>query len=133
MTPSLNREDQPSTSGLGPLTEEVSGVIEIPLALHISDSDFDPEEEMKLDPGAMTEEFTADWIASLPRDDLYALSILLFHLLQQDFQLLIYPASKIIAKYLKKTYKTVQKWRVDFIDSGGEIPEFFEANECYFN
>ena len=56
----VNREDQPSTSGLGLLKKSV----EIPLALHISDSDFDPEEEIELDPGAMTEEFTADWIAS---------------------------------------------------------------------
>ena len=61
------------------------------------------------EPDAMIEEFAADWVASLPRDDLYALSLLLFHILQQEFQQLIYPASKIIGRVLNKNYKTIQK------------------------
>lgn len=89
-----------------------------------SDSDFHPDLELKKDPEAMIEEFAEDWVASLPREDQYAFSIVLFHILQQDFQLLIYPASKIIAKYIGKNYKTIQKWRTDFIDEDGEIPEF---------
>lgn len=116
----LEGADQPSTSGLGSNTEEYS-------SSSTSDSDFDPEESIKSDPLAMMEEFTADWIATLSRDDLYSLSILLFYIFQQDFQLLVYPASKIIAKYINRHYKTVQKWRVDFIESGGEVPEFVKG------
>ena len=70
----------------------------------------------------MIEEFVADWIATLPRDDLYALSLLLFHVLQQEFLQLVYPASKIIGKILNKNYKTIQKWRVDFLNNNGLPP-----------
>ena len=92
-----------------------------------SDFDFDPEEALKSDPDALLEEFVADWVGSLPREDLYSLSLLLFHILQQDFQLLIGPASKIIASHLKKNPKTIQKWRVDFLMNEGELPEFLRG------
>ena len=108
-------EDQPTTSGLAS---------EIQASSNSSDSDFDPEDALTNDPAAMIEEFVADWVASLPRDDLYALSLLLFQVFQQEFLLLVYPASKIIAKYLNKNHKTIQKWRVDFLNNKGEIPEF---------
>ena len=42
-----------------------------------SDDDFDVEEALKVDPDAMKEEFTGDWVASLCRDVLYSLSLLL--------------------------------------------------------
>ena len=84
-----------------------------------SDSRFYPDEALLKDPNAMIEEFAADWVVSLPRDDLYALSLLLFHILQQEFQQLIYPASEIIGRVLNKNYKTVQKWRVGFIHNEG--------------
>ena len=71
-------------------------------------SDFDVEEALKGDPEAlkgnpeaMIKEFTADWVASLTRDDLYSLALLLLQVLTQDFQLLITAALKIIAKYVK--------------------------------
>ena len=89
-----------------------------------SDSSFDLDEALLKDPNAMIEEFAADWVVSLPRDDLYALSLLLFHILQQEFQQLIYPASEIIGRVLNKNYKTTQKWRVGFIHNEGEVPEF---------
>ena len=109
--------DQPTTSGLASQVQESSGSSQ-------TDSDFDPEDALMSDPAAMIEEFTADWVASLPRDDLYALSLFLFHIFQQEFLLLVYPASKHIAKLLNKNYKTVQKWRVDFLDNKGEVPDF---------
>ncbi len=34
-----------------------------------SDSDFDPEKELKKNPAALLKEFVDDWIASLPRED----------------------------------------------------------------
>ena len=66
------------------------------------DSDFNPEEALKSDPEALLEEFVTDWVSGLPREDLYSVSLLLFHILKQDFQLLIGPASKIIASHLKR-------------------------------
>ena len=60
-------EDQPSTSGVAPEAEKTEGSSS-------SDPDFDPEEAPLKDPDAMTEGFVADWIAMLPRDDVYALS-----------------------------------------------------------
>ena len=111
-------EDQPSTSGVAPEAEETEGSSQ-------SDPDFDPEEALLKDPDAMIEEFVADWIATLPRDDVYALSLLLlFHVLQQEFLQLMYPASRIIGKVLNKNYKTIQKWRVDFFNNKGEVPDF---------
>lgn len=110
-------DNQPTTSGLASQVQESSGSSQ-------TDSDFDPEDALMSDPAATIEEFTADWVASLPRDDLYALSLFLFHIFQQEFLLLVYPASKHIAKLLNKNYKTVQKWRVDFLDSKGEVPDF---------
>ena len=89
-----------------------------------SDSDFDPTEGLKSDPVAMMGEFCIDWIASLSREDVYSLSLLLFQILQQDFLLLIGPAAKIIGKYLAKNPKTIEKWRVDFLKNSGELPEF---------
>ena len=75
----------------------------------------------------MIEELTADCVASLSRDDLYSLSLLLLQVLMQDFQLLITAASKIIAKYVKHSHKTVEKWHVDFQKSGGVLPEFLRG------
>ena len=98
-----NPEDQPSTSGTA--QEDTS----------TSDSDFDPEQAILKDPDVMIEEFVADWVASLPRDDLYSLSLLLFHILKQEFSQLVYPASKVIGRALNRNHKTVQKWRVKFI------------------
>ncbi len=91
------------------------------------DATFDPLEALKNDPDALLEEFVSNWVASLPREDLYSLSLLLFHILMQDFQLLVYPASKIIGKYLMKNFKTVQKWRVDFVKNEGELPVFLRG------
>ena len=113
-------EDQPSTSGVAPEVEEIEGSSQ-------SDSDFDPEDALLKDPDAMIEEFVADWVATLPRDDLYALSLLLFHILQQEFLQLVYPASKIIGKVLNRSYKTIQKWRVDFLNNKGELPDFLRG------
>ena len=62
-----------------------------------------------------------------PGEDLYSLSLLLFHILRQDFQLLLGPASKIIASHLKKNHKTTQKWKVDFVKNSGELPEFLRG------
>ena len=87
-------------------------------------SDFDVEEALKGDPEAMIEEITADWVASLTQDDLYSLSLLLLQVLTTYFQLLITAASKIIAKYVKRSHKPVEKWCVDFLKSGRELPEF---------
>ena len=86
-----------SASGLGSQTQESGSCSE-------SESSFDPDEALLKDPDAMIEEFAADWVASLPRDDLYALSLLLFHILQQEFQQLIYPASENIGRVLNKNY-----------------------------
>ena len=112
-------EEQPTTSGLASHVQDSGDSCS-------SDSDFDPEEALINDPAAMIEDFTADWVASLPRDDLYALSLLIFQIIQQEFLLLVYPASKIIGKYLNKNYKTVQKWRVDFLNQG-EVPDFIRG------
>ena len=98
-----------------------------------SDPTFDPLEALKNDPDALLEEFVSNWVASLPRDDVYSLSLLLFHILKQDFQLLIYPASKIIAKYLNKNFKTVQKWRGDFVKNNGELPDFLRGRYSRMN
>ena len=70
-----------------------------------------------------------DWIASLPREDSYSLSLslLLFRILKQDFQLHNGPSLKIIAHHLKKNYKTVQKWRVDILKNKGEILDFLRG------
>ena len=92
-----------------------------------SDSDFDVEDRHSKDPEAMIEELTANWVASLTRDDLYSLSLLILQILTQDFQLLITAASNIIAKYVKCSHKTVVKWRVDFLKSGGVLPEFLQG------
>ncbi len=72
-------------------------------------------------------EFCSDWIASLSREDFYSLSLLLFQVLQQDFLLLVGPAAKIIGKYLCKNPKTIEKWRVDFLKSEGELPEYLRG------
>ena len=54
----------------------------------------------------MLNEFSAD---SLTRDDEYSL---LFSIIQQDIQLMVTPAAKVITRYL---HKTIEKWRVDFL------------------
>ena len=98
-----------------------------------SDTDFDPEEALRKDPEAMLGEFTADWVESLPRDDLYTLALLLFHILTQDFQLLITAASKIVAKYVNRSPQTVEKWRVDFLRNEGELPDFLRGTYARMN
>ena len=113
-------EDRSSTSGGALEAEETESSSQ-------SDSDFDPEDALLKDPDGMIEEFAADWIATLPRDDLYSLSLLLFHILQQEFLQLVYPASKIIGKVLNKNYKTIQKWRVDFLNNKVEVPDFLRG------
>jgi hypothetical protein len=67
-----------------------------------SDMDFDPDEALLLDDDALIGEFIGDWVASLCREDVYSLSLLLFHVLRQEFLLQIYPASKLIAKYVNR-------------------------------
>ncbi len=92
-----------------------------------SDTDFNSDEALKNDPDAMIEEFTADWFASLPRDDLHSLSLLLFQILTNDVQLMITATSKIVAKYVNRSHKTVQKWRIDFLHNEGELPDFLRG------
>lgn len=36
-------------------------------------------------------------------------------------------ASKIVGKYIKRSHKTVEKWRVDFLKGEGELPEFLRG------
>ena len=98
-----------------------------------SDTYLDQEEALRKDPEAMLGEFTADWVESLPRDDLYALALLLFHILTQDFQLLITAASKIVAKYVNHSPQTVEKWRVDFLRNEGELPDFLRGTYARMN
>ena len=95
-------------------------------SLSDTDTDFDPEEALRKDPTAIIEEFCEDWVNCFTtyREDLYALSLLLFQILQQE---LVCPAAKIIAKYHFKNHKTIQKWRVDFLKNEGEIPQFFRG------
>ena len=117
--PILLSSSSPKTNG-----PSISGVVEATEGSSQSDSDFDPEDALLKDPDAMIEEFVANWVATLPRDDLYALSLLLFHILQQEFLQLVYPASTIIVKVLNRSYMTIQKWRVDFLNNKGELPDF---------
>ena len=60
-----------------------------------------------------------DWVSSLSRDDLYSLALLLFQVLTQDFQLMITSASKIVAKYVNRQFRsggsTSYKTRVNFL------------------
>ena len=116
---STDINQQPSTSGLASQVEGGSS--------SESDSSFDADDALLKDPDAMIEEFVADWVASLARDDVYALSLLLFHVLKQEFLRCVYPAFKIIGRVLNKNYKTIQKWRVDFINNKGELPEYFRG------
>ena len=99
------------------------------LANSDSDSDFDPENKLKKDPAALLKEFIDDWIASLAREDLFSLSLLLFHILTEDFQLLLGASSKIIGRHVNKHHKTVQKWRIDFLNNQGQLPEYLRG--CY--
>lgn len=87
-------------------------------------TDFDPAEALKCNPTALLEQFVLDWLSSLPRDDRYALSLLLFHIFQQEFLLLVGSSAKIIAKYLSLHDETVKQWHVNFLKNDGEIPEF---------
>ena len=50
----------------------------------------------------MLEEFTDDWVVSLDKEDVYRLSLLLFRVLKQKFLQQVYPASKIIGRYVKR-------------------------------
>ena len=59
-------QDEPSSSGVATHSEASSD--------SDTDSDFDPDESLKDDPVALIEEFTADWISALSRDDLYSLT-----------------------------------------------------------
>ncbi len=110
----MSSDSQPSTDCLGSDGED--------------NPTFDFAKSLKKDQDALLEEFANNWIASLPREDLYSLALLLFHILKQDFQLLIYPASKIRSKYLMKNFKTVQKWRTDFVKNNGELPDFLRGH-----
>ena len=73
-----------------------------------SDDDFDVDEALKVDPDALIEEFTADWVASLCRDDLYSLSLLLLQILTQDFQLKITAALNLLASTLSAHTKLLR-------------------------
>ena len=66
-------QDHPSANQ--PTTSEIEDTS--PSSSETSDTDFDPDESLKKDPVAVIGEFTADWVASLSRDDLYSLSLLL--------------------------------------------------------
>ncbi len=92
-----------------------------------SSSYFDPEKELKKNPAALLKEFVDDWIASLPREDLFSLFLLLFHIFTEDFQLLLGPSSKLIARHLNRHHKTVQKWRLDFLNNEGQLPEYLRG------
>ena len=65
--------EEQSTANHSLLSED-----EIPSSDSDTDTDFDPEEALQCDPDAMLNEFCADWIASLTRDDQYSLALLLF-------------------------------------------------------
>ena len=121
-SPNQSSSDHPSTSAAALQVEDAQIS-----SSDTSATDFDSDEALTNDPEAMMEEFVTDWVSSLPRDDLYSLALLLFQVLTQDFQLMITAASKIVAKYVNRSYKTVQKWRVDFLQNKGELPTFLRG------
>lgn len=102
--------EQPSTVLALPLLTDNDVLSEVPLQVErdtsSSDSYSDPTEAPRSDLEAVMREFCSDWITSLSREDLYSLSLFLFHVLQQDFLLLI---AKITAKYLGKNPRTIEK------------------------
>ena len=63
---------------------------------------------------------------------IFILSLLLFHILQQDFLQLVYPASKIIGRVLNKNYKTVQSGEWTLSITRVKFPSLFVAStrEC---
>ena len=98
-----------------------------------SDLDFDPEEALKNDPTVMLNEFCADWIESLTRDDQYSLALFLFSVFQQDFQLLITSAAKLIAKYFHNTTRPFKNGELIFVQNEGELPEFLHGKYSCMN
>ena len=51
-----------------------------------SGSDFDFESALAGDKSAMFREFVGEWVSSLTRENVYSLTMLLFHMLHEELQ-----------------------------------------------
>ena len=88
-----------------------------------SDSDFNPTEALQGDPELLIKDHVKEWIESLPRDTLFSLALFLFFVFVGEFGMQIGAVSKVIAKHLNRHFRTIQDWRLNFLDNGGEVPD----------
>ena len=79
-----------------------------------SDSDFDFEDALASDPSALFSEFVGEWVSSLTRENVYSLAMLLMHMLHEEFQIFIIPASKGICTKCLKTVELIFRMTVKF-------------------
>ena len=107
---------EPSTSG--------ACICEPPDSLH---SDEGPATGEVYDERGAMSNYVQEWIASLSKDDLLSLSILLWHLLVGILLFKLTDAAEIIGRVLGRSDRTVREWRVTFNANGGTFPDTLQG------
>ena len=71
--------------------------------------------------------YLTDWIASLSRDDLLSVSILLWHVLVGILGLKVTYAAETIGNLLGRSDRTVRDWRTTFNFNNGSFPDTLQG------
>ena len=69
------------------------------------------------------EEFVEGWVSTLDRDDKKSLAMLLCYTLVKEFAFTETRAAETTGKIIKKSDKTVRRWRTDLITNNGTFSE----------
>ena len=71
--------------------------------------------------------YASEWVESLSRDDLFSLSILLWHLLVGILSFKIIDAAELIGRVLGRSDRTIREWRVTFNSNRGNFPDTLQG------
>ena len=84
-------------------------------------------EEVEYDEYSGMVDYLTDWIASLSRDDLSSVSILLWHVLVGILGLKVTYAAETIGNLLGRSDCTVRDWRTTFNSNNGSFPDTLQG------
>lgn len=93
--------------------------------VYVSDDDesYDPDNDDKPDMEAVIHGFAQEWVESLNRDDVMALSMFLHSLLVFRLHLSLTDSAVMIGDLLGYSDRTVREWRSAFVNNNGSFPD----------
>lgn len=94
----------------------------VPPASGQEESENEEEDDMRSQEEIL-DDFCADWIAALDKDDKRSLGIFLQHIFMKHHGMKSTSAAKLVGTVIEKNEKTIRKWRTEVICNKGELPE----------